>query len=211
MPSRPPSSTGGNAAFIESSTPAISTIQRVDASWRRAYFAELGRRDRGAWWSAGEPRWAPTPERRHRAGPRRRGRWRRDAGRGRARRRRPRRCHDSIRAPHADPPYRVRGHLEADLDPLGLTAMLHPELDPRPTASPRPISTADLHRQRPRPRDRDARARSWPLRATYCGKIGVEFMHIQDPAQKAWIQERIECAATRPSSPRRASSRYWSG
>ena len=30
------------------------------------------------------------------------------------------------------------------------------------------------------------------LRATYCGKIGVEFMHIQDPAQKAWIQERIE-------------------
>jgi 2-oxoglutarate dehydrogenase complex, dehydrogenase (E1) component, and related enzymes len=30
------------------------------------------------------------------------------------------------------------------------------------------------------------------LRATYCGKIGVEFMHIQDPAQKAWIQERTE-------------------
>src|SRR3546814_19544500 len=30
------------------------------------------------------------------------------------------------------------------------------------------------------------------LEATYCGSIGVEFMHIQDPAQKAWIQERIE-------------------
>ncbi|MGB2250406.1 MAG: 2-oxoglutarate dehydrogenase E1 component, partial [Candidatus Puniceispirillaceae bacterium] len=30
------------------------------------------------------------------------------------------------------------------------------------------------------------------LRKTYCGTIGVEFMHIQDPAQKAWIQERIE-------------------
>ena len=30
------------------------------------------------------------------------------------------------------------------------------------------------------------------LRKTYCGKIGVEFMHISDPDQKAWIQERIE-------------------
>src|SRR3546814_16886879 len=30
------------------------------------------------------------------------------------------------------------------------------------------------------------------LEATYCGSIGVEFMHIQDEAQKAWIQERIE-------------------
>src|SRR3546814_4089505 len=30
------------------------------------------------------------------------------------------------------------------------------------------------------------------LEATYCGSIGVEFMHIQDLAQKAWIQERIE-------------------
>ncbi len=33
------------------------------------------------------------------------------------------------------------------------------------------------------------------LRATYCGKIGVEFMHIQDPEQKAWIQARIEGTA----------------
>ena len=30
------------------------------------------------------------------------------------------------------------------------------------------------------------------MRETYCGTIGVEFMHIQDPEQKAWIQERIE-------------------
>jgi 2-oxoglutarate dehydrogenase E1 component len=30
------------------------------------------------------------------------------------------------------------------------------------------------------------------LRKTYCGKIGVEYMHISDPDQKAWIQERIE-------------------
>ena len=35
------------------------------------------------------------------------------------------------------------------------------------------------------------------LKATYCGTIGVEFMHIQDPAQKAWIQERIEAIGNR--------------
>ena len=35
------------------------------------------------------------------------------------------------------------------------------------------------------------------LRATYCGPIGVEFMHIQDPAQKAWVQERIESIRNR--------------
>jgi hypothetical protein len=33
--------------------------------------------------------------------------------------------------------------------------------------------------------------------ATYCGSVGVEFMHIQDPAQKSWIQDRIESAQNR--------------
>src|SRR3546814_11475092 len=37
------------------------------------------------------------------------------------------------------------------------------------------------------------------VRATYCGPIGVEFMHIQDPAQKAWIQERIESIRNQPA------------
>ena len=30
------------------------------------------------------------------------------------------------------------------------------------------------------------------VKETYCGSIGIEFMHVQDPAQKGWIQERIE-------------------
>src|SRR3546814_4165983 len=34
--------------------------------------------------------------------------------------------------------------------------------------------------------------------ATYCGPMGIEFMHIQDPAQKAWIQERIETIRNQP-------------
>ncbi len=101
---------------------------------------------------------------------------------------------DSIRALMLIRAYRVRGHLEADLDPLGLKPVEpHPELDPltygfTEADFDRPIfinyvlglETATL------------REIVQAVRQTYCGKIGVEFMHIQDPAQKAWIQERIE-------------------
>jgi 2-oxoglutarate dehydrogenase E1 component len=101
---------------------------------------------------------------------------------------------DSLRALMLIRSYRVRGHLEADLDPLGLLKREeHPELDPKTYGFTeadydRPIfinnvlglETASL------------REIYGILRATYCGKIGVEFMHIQDPAEKAWIQERIE-------------------
>ena len=41
------------------------------------------------------------------------------------------------------------------------------------------------------------------LRKTYCGKIGVEYMHISDPDQKAWIQERIEHIENRTEFTRR--------
>ena len=69
---------------------------------------------------------------------------------------------DSLRALMLIRAYRIRGHLEADLDPLGLEEMLpHPELRYRDLrlhrGRPRP---ADLHRQRARPRDRVACARS---------------------------------------------------
>jgi len=91
--------------------------------------------------------------------------------------------------------YRIRGHLEADLDPLGLVRHApHQELDPRTYGFKdedwdRPIlifgtlglgDAATLRQIMDR------------LRKTYCGKIGVEYMHISDPDQKAWIQERIE-------------------
>ena len=101
---------------------------------------------------------------------------------------------DSLRAVMLIRAYRIRGHLIADLDPLALEDKpLHPELDPQTYGFgdddwDRPIfinyvlglETATL---------REIVAQ---LRKTYCGTIGVEFMHIQDPAQKAWIQERIE-------------------
>ena len=93
---------------------------------------------------------------------------------------------DSLRAVMLIRAYRIRGHLIADLDPLSLeNKPLHPELDPATYGFTdedwdRPIfinyvlglETATL------------REIVETLRRTYCGTIGVEFMHIQDPAQK---------------------------
>src|SRR5689334_707584 len=101
---------------------------------------------------------------------------------------------DSVRALTMVRAYRVRGHMEADLDPLGLKPIKpHADLDPATYG----FTEADMDRpiyvngvfglQNASLRELLAR-----VRATYCGKIGVEFMHIQDPAQRAWIQERIE-------------------
>nr|WP_294502777.1 2-oxoglutarate dehydrogenase E1 component [uncultured Rhodopila sp.] len=92
--------------------------------------------------------------------------------------------------------YRVRGHLEARLDPLGLQIPAsHPELDPKTYG----FTEADLDK----PIFIDyvlgletatLRQILKILRATYCGPIGVEFMHIQDPDQKSWVQRRVEGA-----------------
>jgi len=112
---------------------------------------------------------------------------------------------DSLRAVMLIRAYRIRGHLIADLDPLSLeNKPLHPELDPATYGFTdedwdRPIfinyvlglETATL------------REIVETLRRTYCGTIGVEFMHIQDPAQKAWIQERIEAIGNRTDFTKR--------
>ena len=103
---------------------------------------------------------------------------------------------DSIRALMMVRVYRVRGHLEAKLDPLGLAIpKSHPELDPRTYG----FSPADWDRpifiDRVLGRETATLREIFDvLRQSYCGPIGVEFMHIQDPEQKAWIQKRIEGA-----------------
>ncbi|MFL5254284.1 MAG: 2-oxoglutarate dehydrogenase E1 component [Rhodopila sp.] len=92
--------------------------------------------------------------------------------------------------------YRVRGHLEARLDPLGMQIPAsHPELDPKSYG----FTEADM--DKPIFIDyvlgkETATLREIVriLRQTYCGPIGVEFMHIQDPEQKSWIQRRVEGA-----------------
>jgi len=110
---------------------------------------------------------------------------------------------DSLRALMLIRAYRVRGHLEAALDPLGLTKIQeHPELDPRTYG----FSEADFDR----PifinyvlglETATLRQIMEILRRTYCASIGVEFMHIMGPAEKAWIQERIEGRAKEASFP----------
>ena len=92
--------------------------------------------------------------------------------------------------------YRVRGHLEAQLDPLGLQQPKpHAELDPATygfTAADmdRPIFIDNVLGRE----TATLREILTILRKTYCGHIGVEFMHIQDPEQKAWIQRKVEGA-----------------
>jgi len=103
---------------------------------------------------------------------------------------------DSLRALMLIRSYRVRGHLEAQLDPLGLQVPKpHDELNPATYG----FTEADL--DRPIFIDHVLGLESASIRQivavvrrSYCGPIGVEFMHIQDPDQKSWIQRRVEGA-----------------
>ena len=102
---------------------------------------------------------------------------------------------DSIRAIMMVRAYRMRGHLHANLDPLGLAGPRedHNELSPEAYGFEesdwdRPIFLDHvLGMERATIREMlDV------LRRTYCSTLGIEFMHISDPTEKAWIQERIE-------------------
>src|SRR3970040_1828707 len=101
--------------------------------------------------------------------------------------------------PRGAPAPRGGGHLEPRLDPLGLqVAKPHPELDP----STYGFTGADL--DRPIFIDNVLGRESATVREilgivreSYCGPIGVEFMHIQDPEQKSWIQRKVEGAPWR--------------
>jgi 2-oxoglutarate dehydrogenase E1 component len=101
---------------------------------------------------------------------------------------------DSLRALTLIRSYRVRGHLHARLDPLGLASSPeHPELDPENHG----FTEADL--DRPIYIDgmlglQTATVRQIVevLERVYCGPIGVEYMHIAELEERAWIQERIE-------------------
>ncbi len=194
---------GANAAFVaELYSRYLESPDSVSPSWGR-YFAEIEddartaiRDIQGASWApretkvigadgangAAAPALARAPEA---VG---------DAARTRAA------TKDSIRALMMIRAYRVRGHLIADLDPLGLEERAYnPELDPATYGFDEEdyereificnvlgIESATLN---------EIMA---VLRQTYCGTVGVEFMHIQDPGQKAWIQERIEGARNQP-------------
>ena len=101
---------------------------------------------------------------------------------------------DSVRALMLIRAYRMRGHLHAQLDPLGIEAKkANEELDPASYG----FTAADMDRKIfidhvLGMEFATIREMVAVLDRTYCQTMGVEFMHITDPAQKGWIQERIE-------------------
>lgn len=101
---------------------------------------------------------------------------------------------DSIRAFMMIRAFRIRGHLQAQLDPLGIEQPTHhADLDPEtygfgPKDMDRPIFinyALGMESATPRQILR-------VLKETYCHHIGVEYMHIPEPEKRIWIQERIE-------------------
>lgn len=101
---------------------------------------------------------------------------------------------DSIRALMLVRTFRVRGHLMANLDPLGLEERpVNAELKPETYG----FGPADMNRKIFMDGVLGLETATMTeiidiLKRTYCGNIGVEFMHINDPEEKAWIQRQIE-------------------
>ncbi|TMM51591.1 2-oxoglutarate dehydrogenase E1 component [Sulfitobacter sabulilitoris] len=101
---------------------------------------------------------------------------------------------DSIRALMIIRAYRIRGHLVADLDPLGMRETTpHPELDPKSYG----FTESDM--DRPIFIDQvlgldiaSMREIIDIVKRTYCGTFALQYMHISDPEQSAWLKERIE-------------------
>jgi len=101
---------------------------------------------------------------------------------------------DSIRALMLIRAYRIRGHLVADLDPLGMrSATPHPELDPKTYG----FTDADM--DRPIFIDNVLGLQFASLREivdlvrrTYCGTFALQYMHISNPEEAGWLKERIE-------------------
>ncbi|WP_146345903.1 2-oxoglutarate dehydrogenase E1 component [Falsiphaeobacter marinintestinus] len=101
---------------------------------------------------------------------------------------------DSIRALMIIRAYRIRGHLVADLDPLGMQDQTpHPELDPKTYG----FSDADM--DRPIFIDNVLGLQVASMRQiveivkrTYCGTFALQYMHISNPEEAAWLKERIE-------------------
>ncbi|GAA4071196.1 multifunctional oxoglutarate decarboxylase/oxoglutarate dehydrogenase thiamine pyrophosphate-binding subunit/dihydrolipoyllysine-residue succinyltransferase subunit [Streptomyces shaanxiensis] len=95
--------------------------------------------------------------------------------------------------------YRVRGHVMADTDPLEYRQRKHPDLD----ITEHGLTLWDLEREfavggfsgKSLMKLRDILG---VLRDSYCRTTGIEFMHIQDPKQRKWIQDRIERGHTKP-------------
>ena len=101
---------------------------------------------------------------------------------------------DSIRAIMMIRAYRIRGHLKANLDPLGLVKQNeHTELKPETYG----FNSEDMDRQIFLDNVLGLEFATLKeileiLNRTYCSTVGIEYMHISDPEEKSWLQKRIE-------------------
>ncbi|QQA42454.1 2-oxoglutarate dehydrogenase E1 component [Pelagovum pacificum] len=101
---------------------------------------------------------------------------------------------DSIRALMLIRAYRIRGHLAADLDPLGMREETpHPELEPESYGftkedMDRPIFIDNVLGLEVATMKEIVEI----VKRTYCGTFALQYMHISDPEQAAWLKERIE-------------------
>ena len=96
--------------------------------------------------------------------------------------------------------FRVRGHLMADIDPLEYVQRSHPDLD----IASHGLTFWDLDREFVTGgfgEKRTALLRDilGVLRDSYCRTIGIEYMHIQDPVQRKWIQDEVERKYEKPT------------
>ncbi|TQJ32664.1 multifunctional oxoglutarate decarboxylase/oxoglutarate dehydrogenase thiamine pyrophosphate-binding subunit/dihydrolipoyllysine-residue succinyltransferase subunit [Microbacterium sp. SLBN-146] len=95
--------------------------------------------------------------------------------------------------------FRVRGHLMADTDPLQYQQRTHPDLE----IENHGLTFWDLDREFVTggfggKRQMKLREILGVLRDSYCRTIGIEYMHIQDPGQRAWFQENVEVKYQKP-------------
>ena len=107
--------------------------------------------------------------------------------------------------------YRVRGHLMAKFDPLGLPREPHPELEPAyygfgAADLDRKVSARTFHGER----IESLRAVLERMRNTYCRSIGVQYMHIDDLGVKRWLEERMEGTGNRIKLAREQQVRIFS-
>ena len=96
--------------------------------------------------------------------------------------------------------FRVRGHMMADTDPLEYVQRSHPDLD----IASHGLTFWDLDREFVTGGFGDTRTALLRdilgvLRDSYCRTIGIEYMHIQDPVQRKWIQDQVERKYEKPT------------
>ncbi|MEQ1824875.1 MAG: 2-oxoglutarate dehydrogenase E1 component [Pirellula sp.] len=106
--------------------------------------------------------------------------------------------------------YRVRGHLMAKIDPLGLARKGPPELDPQSHG----LTDEDLRRPFTSPTLEYAKGRTLAdiiekLRNTYCRSIGAQFMHIDNRNIRDWLQRRMETTENRLPLARDVQTRIY--